>query len=103
MKLLATDTSITVTFYSSKLGRRVETETGEPFSYTQPTTRIVTNAELAPGARITVQEAGAPGFTVEYTRRVWRGNEVKRDERFTTRYLPKDAIAETGPQRLSGE
>jgi vancomycin resistance protein YoaR len=103
MKVAASDTAITVTFYSSLLDRRVETATSEPFDYTQPTVREVTNAALPPATRTTVQEAGAPGFTVEYTRKVWRGAELVRDERFTTRYLAKDGIVEVGPDRLSGE
>ena len=103
MKLTATETSITVAFYSSLLDRRVETVTEAPFAYTQPTVREVTNSSLAPGTRTTVQEAGAAGFTVQYTRTVWRGDTLRRDERFTTRYLPKDAIVEVGPNRIGGE
>lgn len=67
LKLEATDTSITVRFYSSALGRRVETTTGLPYRWTGPS-----------------------GFTVEYTRRVYEHDRLLRDERFQTRYDPQD-------------
>ena len=50
IKLDATETSITVRFFSSRLGRRVETETSVPYGH------------------------GGGSFMVEYTRRVYRGN-----------------------------
>ena len=62
IKLEATETSITVRFFSSRLGRRVETETSTPFGH------------------------GGGGFTVEYTRRVYRGTRLLRDELYRVRY-----------------
>lgn len=57
----ATDSGVTVRMYSSKLGRRVATETiGDPVYGT--------------------------AFTVEYTRKVWAGDELKRDERWSWSY-----------------
>ncbi|WP_217914026.1 VanW family protein [Miltoncostaea marina] len=61
LKVSATDTGVTVRMYSSKLGRRVTTETiGDPVAGT--------------------------AFRVEYTRKVWAGDALKRDERFTWSY-----------------
>jgi vancomycin resistance protein YoaR len=61
VKAEATDTGITVRMYSSKLGRRITTETfGDAVEGT--------------------------AFRVEYTRRVWARDELKRDERFTWNY-----------------
>jgi vancomycin resistance protein YoaR len=61
LKVTATDTSLTVRMYSARLGRRVATETlGTPV-------------------------AGA-AFDVAYTRKVWRGSELRRDERYTWTY-----------------
>jgi vancomycin resistance protein YoaR len=102
MKVTATDTSITVGFYSSEHGRRVETETGEPYDYVEPTVRAVTNHSLPPGARAVVQDAGSPGFTIDYTRRVYRDGELLRDELHRWRYDAKDAIVEVGPAQRSG-
>jgi vancomycin resistance protein YoaR len=62
IKLDATDTSITVRFFSSRLGRRVETETSLPYGH------------------------GGGSFMVDYTRRVYRGTRLVRDERFRVRY-----------------
>jgi VanW like protein/Putative peptidoglycan binding domain len=62
IKLEATASSITVRFFSSRLGRRVETETFAPYGH------------------------GGGGFTVEYTRRVYRGDRLRRNERYRVRY-----------------
>ena len=45
-----TDTSITVRFYSSKLGRKVTTESGEPHSYVPP--RTITITQLLAACRV---------------------------------------------------
>jgi vancomycin resistance protein YoaR len=102
MRLRTTPTSVTARFFSAALGRRVETETSEPFAEVAPQTIFVTNPELAPGAQVVVQEAGASGFTVEYTRRVFRRGVLLRNETFRTRYEPKNAFVEVGPTRLGG-
>lgn len=65
LKVEATDTSITVRFYSSSLGRSVETTTSEPFAWTGPA-----------------------GFTVDYTRKVFKDGRLVSDEKFRTRYDP---------------
>ena len=62
IKLDATETSITVRFFSSRLGRRVETETSVPSGN------------------------GGGSFMVDYTRRVYRGTRLARDERFRVHY-----------------
>jgi vancomycin resistance protein YoaR len=97
MKVVATDSSITVRFYSRKLGRRVETTTGEPYALTPPETIRTLNSALAPGTTSTVQSAGESGFTVQYTRKVFRGSKLRRNEHYTVRYDPQNAIVEVGP------
>ena len=62
IKLATTETSITVRFFSSRLGRRVETETSAPYGH------------------------GGGGFEVDYTRRVYRGGRLARNERHHVRY-----------------
>jgi vancomycin resistance protein YoaR len=89
MKVYASDSAITVRFYSSRLGRRIETVTGEPYDHTAPETFTTKNSSLAPGTRNVVQETGASGFLVGYTRKVYRGDTLKRDESFTVRYKPQ--------------
>ena len=44
-----------------------------------------------------VQSSGESGFTVQYTRRVFRGSKLRRDEHYTVRYDPQNAIVEVGP------
>ena len=99
LKVSARETSITVRLYSTKLGRRVETTTGEPYAYVAPATRVLTNRALPPGERVVVQDAGASGFTVEYTRKVYRGDRLKRNERYRVRYEAQNAFVEVGPPR----
>lgn len=62
----ATDTSITISFYSNPLGRRVESDTVE-----------------IPG------NAGAPG--ARYSRTVFEGDSVKREDTYTWAYDPAPA------------
>ena len=96
MKLDATDTGITVRFYSTKLGRRVTTTTGEPYLPTKPGTVTVTNPALPAGTRKVVQEAGDGGFTVDYTRKVFRNGKLVRDEHYRQKYDAEDEIVEVG-------
>ena len=103
MKLRATDSGITVRFFSRKLGRRVATETGEPFSYIAPRTITIRNPSLPVGTTSTIQSAGASGFTVQYTRRVFRGPRIVKNERYTVRYDPQNAIVEVGTKKVSAK
>lgn len=95
---VATDAEITIRFFSSSLGRRVETETGPQTDVVDPVVRETVNPELEPGERVVEQESGGSGFTVTYTRRVWQGDELRRDETFTWRYDAQDAFVEVGPE-----
>jgi vancomycin resistance protein YoaR len=72
MKVEATDTSVTVRFYSSLLGRRIETTTGEPYRWTGP-----------------------EGFTVDYTRKVYKDGRLLSDELFRTTYDSVDRAGTT--------
>jgi vancomycin resistance protein YoaR len=99
VKAFADSDSITIRFYSSKLGRRVETTTGEPSQYTAPRTITQSNSSLEPGSTQVVQSAGPSGFLISYTRKVFRGPKLKRDERYVWRYKPENAIVEVGPAR----
>jgi vancomycin resistance protein YoaR len=96
MKYTATDTSITVTMYSSKLGRRVTTETGEPYDYVAPRVIREPNPDLPAGTERVVQSGGVRGFSVDYTRKVFQGPKLLRDERFHVEYDPEDTVIEYG-------
>jgi len=90
---------ITIRFFSSKLGRKVETETGEPTDVKEPEVKETENPDLAPGDREVKQELGGAGFTITYTRTVLVNGDVKRDETFRWTYDPQDAFIEVGPEK----
>ncbi len=93
----ATDSAITIRLFSSPLGRRVETETSEQTNIVQPEIHETVDDDLEPGERVVEQEMGGPGFTVTYTRTVWAGSELKRDETYTWTYDAQDAYVRVGP------
>ncbi len=99
MQVEATDIDVTVTFYSSRLARRVETTTGERFDHEPARTVREKNPDLEPGERNVLQTGGTPGFSVTYTRQVFRGQELLREERWVTRYDPANTIVEVGPKK----
>jgi vancomycin resistance protein YoaR len=99
MRFLYTDTSITVQFYSTKLDRRIVTKTEEPYGFVQPVTFISRNRALAPGETHVLQEAGPAGFTVAYTRKVFKGSDLIRNERYVVRYDPEHAYIQVGPKK----
>ena len=90
--------AITIRIFSQDLDRRVETGIDPPRDPKPADTREVVNSELEPGAEEIVQHGGQEGFTVDYWRKVWRGDELIRDERYTHKYRPEDTIIEKGPE-----
>jgi vancomycin resistance protein YoaR len=96
MKIEATDSGITVRFFSTKLGRRVTTTTGKPYLPTTPGTVTVTNPALPAGTRKVVQEAGDGGFTIDFTRKVFRDGKRIRNELYRQKYDAEDEIVEVG-------
>ena len=102
IKLTATSSSITVSMFSRRLGRRVKTTTGQPYAPVAPRTITVSNPALPPGSTSTVQDAGESGFTVQYTREVFRGPAQIKNEHYTVRYDAQNAIVEVGPPRRAG-
>ena len=97
MSVRAASNGITVALYSSKLGRRVETTTGRPTNFTEPKTIERKKPDLPPGTRTVIQAAGPRGFSITYTRKVFRGNTLKSNRTFSWRYRPENAIVEVGP------
>ena len=83
--------------FSSKLGRRVKTETGAPYAFRPARKRIVELPTLPPGKRQIAQVGGVNGFAVDYTRRIYRDGRLTAEERFTTRCRPEDTIVEASP------
>jgi len=98
MSVTAGDNDVTVRFFSSKLGRRVETTTGEPRDYVEPTEEEVFDPSLEPGTREVEQSSGGAGFTIDYTRTVYQNDEVRSERTFTWTYSPKNAYIKVGPE-----
>ena len=73
--------------------------TEDPYSYVQPRTRVTKNPALKPGERKVSRRPGPAGFTVEYTRKVYRGDELIKDERYRTRYNAENSFVEVGPPK----
>jgi vancomycin resistance protein YoaR len=91
-RLRTTGTSITVAFYSQRLGRSVSTETTPPYGYVRPRTRYVKDPTLPRATRIVLQHAGGSGFSVDYSRRVLESARLRRDERFHVHYDAVDEV-----------
>jgi vancomycin resistance protein YoaR len=92
LRLKTTATSITVWFYSQRLGRRVSTVTFAPTNYVRPRTVYIRDPTLPPGSQRLLQSAGASGFSIAYTRRVYRDDSLLRNERFSWTYSPENTV-----------
>jgi vancomycin resistance protein YoaR len=88
--------NVAVQFYSRRLGRRVESWTGRPYAFRQPTTRVVHNPGLPSGTQRVVQEAGPAGFTIEFGRRVYQRGRLIQNERWRVAYQPENRVIEIG-------
>lgn len=90
-----TDTSITVTFFSTRW-TEVTSTTGERYGFTEPEERREETDELPAGEERLVQ-SGRQGFSVDFTRTITYladGREVT--QRFTTVYLPEPRLTLVG-------
>jgi vancomycin resistance protein YoaR len=92
VRMKTTPTSITVWLYSYRLGRRVATVTHAPTNYVRPRTVYIKDPMLPPGTQRLLQSAGASGFSISYTRRVYRDDSVRRDERYSWTYSPENQV-----------
>jgi vancomycin resistance protein YoaR len=99
MLVEAGDAGITVRFFSRALKRRVEYGEGEPSDFKEPKERKIVNNALEPGSEHVLQQSGNAGFTISYWRKVYRGDDLVRDETFVARYKPEDRIVEVGPKK----
>jgi vancomycin resistance protein YoaR len=88
----ATARSLTVWLYSYKLGRRVSTVTYAPTNYVRPRTVYIKDPTLPRGTQRLLQSAGASGFRVSYTRRVYHDDSIRRNERYSWRYSPENRV-----------
>ena len=96
MKVSYTDATFTVTFYGTKQGRRVESNTTSPTNYTQPKLQYAVDPNAPPNS-VTRTAAGGPGFDVTVYRKVFQHGELLLEDSFFTRYQPENPTAIYGP------
>ncbi|MFN8122587.1 MAG: VanW family protein [Thermoleophilia bacterium] len=93
----ATSDSVTVRMYSDPLDRRVETTSGEPTDPVDPEVKTEVDPALPPGEEVVDMPMGTGGFTISYTRKVYRGGRLLRDETYRWTYRPENGLVRTGP------
>ncbi len=94
----AGEDGMTVTMFSQALDRRVEEGTGEPYDLKPPKVRKILNPKLRPGQEKVIQRLGEDGFTIDFWRKVYRGDALLFDQKFKTVYIPHDEVIEHGPK-----
>lgn len=99
MKLSAGSSGVSVDFYSTPLGRKIDTVVLSKQPGRAPKVIEEKNPDLPPGTRAVLQSAGAAGFTITYSRTVTVRSKKKRDEQFTWRYSAQDSYVEVGPPK----
>lgn len=97
LKLSYTDTTITASLYSTPIGYKVSTETGEWEDGEKYKTTFETDDTLEKGSYY-LKTTGADGSQITIVRTVkdMHGNIVKEDT-FTSVYTPKDEVYLVGP------
>ena len=90
--------SLTVSLYSSPLGRTVEYETSPRRTPKEPVVKYVDDPSLPAGQEVE-QEPGSPGFDITVTRTVKAGDQVLHNDTFVSKYRAwkKIILRGTGP------
>ena len=88
--------SITVTIYSTSFDRKVEESTSNPYSFTKPKTRYVATEGVPVGEKKEIT-SGDRGYTVDITRKVFKGSELLSDDTFFTVYLAPPKVIGVAP------
>ncbi len=88
---------MTVSFYSTPNGRKVEKIVGDKSNFTKPGERYILKRSMADGTKVKTAE-GVQGFSVTVTRIVRNksGKVLSRGD-FTSKYVPEDTIYRVGP------
>jgi vancomycin resistance protein YoaR len=95
LRMKTAPTSITVWLYSHRLARRVATITHAPTNYVRPRTVYIKDPTLPPGTQRVLQSAGASGFSISYTRRVYQDDSIRRAEFYSWTYSPENRVIAT--------
>jgi vancomycin resistance protein YoaR len=86
---------MTVSLFSSPLGRTVEESTSPARNPKPPPSKVIEDPTLPAGVE-KVEEAGTPGFDVTVTRKVTSGGRVLHSDTFVSKYSPWKRIIRKG-------
>jgi vancomycin resistance protein YoaR len=87
--------SLSVSIYSSPLGRTVSYDVSSQTNPRDPAVKLVDDPTLPAGTEQVV-EAGKPGFDVTVTRQVVAGDRVLHNDKFVSKYRPWKRIVRRG-------
>lgn len=96
IKTAYSSTSITVTFYGDKEGKKVEAQAEEKTNVKPPPEKRVADPSMPPGSEH-VTQGGADGFDIVVWRIITDKDGKSKREKFFTRYLPEPRIISYGP------
>lgn len=95
LKASVSTRALTVSLYSSPLGRTVELSTSERRNFREPETKYIDDPTLPAGEEVEV-EPGIQGFDVHVTRVVRQGTDVLHSSTFVSKYRPWKRIVRRG-------
>jgi len=96
IKASGNSSTLTVSFYGTRQGRKVIATTSAPTAYTSPSLQYAVDP-AAPAGSVRTEAGGGPGFSVNVHRKVLENGKVIRKENFFTRYTPQNPTAVYGP------
>ena len=91
----ATDSTMNVTMYSTRMGYQVSFSTSAPYNFTPFPTRYEDDPTLPVGTQ-QVKASGEGGFDVTVSRTVTRNGVVVRHDTFVSHYEPWTRVIERG-------
>jgi vancomycin resistance protein YoaR len=95
LRALVDTKALTVSVYSSPLGRTVTWEQSPQTNPKEPAVKFVDDPLLPTGIE-QVTEEGKPGFEITTIRRVSAGDQVLREDKFVSKYRPWKRIVRRG-------
>jgi vancomycin resistance protein YoaR len=95
-----TRNSVTISFYSTKFDTEVTYQTTLFRNFKPYKVKYVKDSSLPKGKQI-VEEKGIAGREVSVFRTVRRGGKIIHQDKFVSRYLPKDAIVRVGTKETT--
>jgi vancomycin resistance protein YoaR len=96
IKASGNSSTLTVSFYGTRQGRKVIATTSAPTAYTSPSLQYAVDP-AAPAGSVRTEAGGGPGFSVNVHRKVLENGKVIRKDNFFTRYTPQNPTAVYGP------